>query len=260
MLEKERILNGLVTREFGRTIHSFDRIDSTNTFGKRIDPSDAPHGTLIIAEEQTAGRGRLQRSWESDPGTNLLFSLILYPAFDAEKYRLLPFAASLAAADAVERVTGLSVSCKWPNDILIGTKKVCGMLLESVTGNRGVTRIVLGIGLNVNQEQFPEELRFKATSLVLETGAAADRIVLLQAVLEELEVRYEQLERYPPQTLLDDWKMKALIFGKKITVLESEFAYDAVAIDLAEDGALIVRPADGPVKRIYAGDVSIAYQ
>jgi BirA family biotin operon repressor/biotin-[acetyl-CoA-carboxylase] ligase len=259
MIDKNQIINQLNTKTFGHTVFSFDSIDSTNTFAKQLRQNEAPHGTLIIAEEQTAGRGRLQRNWVSPNGKNLLFSLVFYPDFSMEKVSLLPFAGSLAIVDAIETITGLSSTCKWPNDVLINGKKVCGMLLESTLGNSVQGKIVLGVGLNVNQEEFSEELKFKASSLQIESGVAVDRVPLLQKILEELEHRYEQLSNFPSRQLLNDWRMKALLFGKKITVLESEFSFAATAIDIAEDGSLIIETDDGRKRNIFAGDVSLAY-
>lgn len=259
MIEKAQILDKLATKYFGHTVYAFESIDSTNTYAKHLNNKDIPHGTIVITEEQTAGRGRLQRNWISPAGKNLLFSIILYPEFGMDKISLLPFAGSLAIADAIDAITGLSATCKWPNDVLINGKKVCGMLLESSLGNAAQGKIVLGIGLNVNQKEFSEELKFKASSLQIESGIEINRIALLQKILEELENRYEQLSHFPPQRLLNDWRMKALLFGKKITVLESEFSFSATAIDIAEDGSLIIETDDGRKRNIFAGDVSLAY-
>lgn len=259
MLTKDEIFNSLTTVSFGRTIRLFETIDSTNTFAKSLELNEAPHGTLIITEEQTAGRGRMQRQWISTKGMNLLFSIVLYPEFNLEKSALLPLIGSLAVADAVDAVTGLSASCKWPNDVLINGKKVCGMLLESSLGTSAPGRIILGIGINVNQQEFPEDLLVKATSLRNESGQEIDRIRLLTTVLGELENRYGQLSRFPAQQALNDWKLKALLFGKKITVLESEFSYTATAVDVADDGSLVIQTEDGARKKVFAGDVSLAY-
>ncbi|MFZ4620062.1 MAG: biotin--[acetyl-CoA-carboxylase] ligase [Bacteroidota bacterium] len=259
MIKKDEIIAALKSRTFGRNVHAFDSIDSTNTFAKSFEKSSAPHGTLVIADEQTAGRGRLQREWVSSKGLNLLFSVIVYPDFSVEKIALLPMIGSLAAADAIDAVTGLSSTCKWPNDVLIGRKKVCGMLLESTSGESGIEKIILGIGVNVNQQDFSGGLHSKATSLRNECGNEIDRVILLSAILEELENRYEQLSRFPAEQLLHDWKLKALLFGKKITVLESEFSYSAMAVDVADDGGLIIQTEDGEKKKIFAGDVSLAY-
>jgi len=260
MLTKEHIIATLRTKIFGKKVFVFDTIDSTNTFAKTLSPDEAPHGTLIIADEQTAGRGRMQRHWLSNKGKNLLLSLVVYPDFSTEKISLLPFAGALAITDAIETVTKLSATCKWPNDVLINGKKVCGMLLESSVDNSSIRKVILGVGVNVNQEEFPDELKYKATSLKNESGIEIDRIRLLQTLLEEVENRYEQLSKFPSQQLLHDWKMKALLFGKKITVLESEFSFPAIALDVAEDGSLIIQTEDGEKKNIYAGEVSLAYQ
>ncbi|MEW6061801.1 MAG: biotin--[acetyl-CoA-carboxylase] ligase [Bacteroidota bacterium] len=259
MLTKENIVTHLHTKILGKKIFVFDSIDSTNSFAKTLSPDQAPHGTLIIADEQTAGRGRMHRHWISTKGKNLLFSLVLYPDFFSEKISLLPFAGSLAVTDAIETVTKLSATCKWPNDVMINGKKVCGMLLESSVDSSSIRKVILGIGVNVNQEDFPDELKYKATSLKNESGIEVERIRLLQTLLEELENRYEQLSKFPSQQLLHDWKMKALLFGKKITVLESEYSFQATAIDVAEDGSLIIQTEDGEKKNIFAGDVSLAY-
>ncbi|MEI7906266.1 MAG: biotin--[acetyl-CoA-carboxylase] ligase [Bacteroidota bacterium] len=250
----------MATKQFGKNVLSFDTIDSTNTYAKKLNKAEAPHGTIIIAEQQTDGRGRMHRKWVSPKDKNLLFSVILYPEMDIEKISLLPFAGSLAVADAIESVTELSPTCKWPNDVLINNKKVCGMLLETSSGNYGIERIILGIGLNVNQVEFPDDLITKATSLTVECGLEVDRIRLLQKILEELENRYEQLSRFSAGQLLNDWRMKALLFGKKITVLENEFSFTATAIDVADDGSLIIETEEGRKRNIFAGDVSLAYR
>jgi BirA family biotin operon repressor/biotin-[acetyl-CoA-carboxylase] ligase len=258
-MNKETIEEHLTTKIFGSKVFFFETIDSTNTFSKSLSQEKAPHGTVIVADEQTAGRGRLQRNWSSVKGENLLFSLILYPDFDHEKISLLPFAGALAVSDAIDSITGLSATCKWPNDVLLNGRKVCGMLLESLLENSSLRKVIFGIGVNVNQTEFPDELKDKATSLKIESGGDIDRIRLLHALLEELENRYEQLSKFPSRQLLHDWKMKALLFGKKITVMESEFCFEATAIDVADDGSLIIQTEDGQKKKIFAGDVSLAY-
>ena len=259
MVNQAKIQKNLSTIELGKTVFTFDTLESTNTYAKTLNRLDAPHGTVVITEEQTGGRGRLNRHWVATAGENLLFSIIMYPVFDVQKATLLSFAGALAVTDAIETVTKLSSTCKWPNDILINGKKVCGILLESTVLHSEVEKIILGIGLNVNQTEFPDDLRYKATSLRIESGTEIDRIALLQKILEELENRYKELSLFPPSQIVNDWKMKALIFGKKITVLENEFSFDATAIDVNEDGSLIVQTEDGTRKNVVAGDVSLSY-
>ncbi len=255
MITREEILRDLNTTDFGKVVFTFDSIDSTNTFAKALARKDALHGTIVVAEEQTAGKGRLHRQWLAVKGKNLLFTLVLRPEFSAQKISLLPFAGALAVADAIEAITQLRCECKWPNDVLINRKKICGMLLESTGKN-----VVLGIGVNVNQNEFPDDLLHKASSLKLEAGTDFDRVILLKQILEELEIRYEQLSRFPSVRIMEDWKKKTLLLGKKITVLENEFSYTATALDVADDGSLIIQTEDGGKKGLYAGDISLAYE
>jgi BirA family transcriptional regulator, biotin operon repressor / biotin---[acetyl-CoA-carboxylase] ligase len=258
-MNKIDIQKGLRSTVFGKTICLFDSIDSTNLYAKTLTKRDGPHGTVIIAEEQTEGRGRLQRQWLAAKGENLLFSILIFPEFSTKKISLLPFAGALAVADAIETVTGLSSTTKWPNDVLVNSKKVCGMLLESVSGASSGGKIILGIGVNVNQTEYIEHLQHKATSLRIECGKEIDRILLLQKILEEFEFRYEQLSRFPSDQMLSDWKMKALLFGKKIVVLEHEVGYSATALDIADDGSLLIQMEDGTKRNIRSGDVSLKY-
>ncbi|MBW7888403.1 MAG: biotin--[acetyl-CoA-carboxylase] ligase [Bacteroidetes bacterium] len=257
MIEKNDILNGLETEKFGRTIFSFNSLDSTNIFAKSLPKNEAPHGTIIIAEEQTAGRGRMERAWKSEKNNNLLFSIIIYPDFRKEKVLLLPFAAALALCDGIEEILPYHLKCKWPNDVLVRGKKVSGILLESVYKGMELERIIIGIGVNVNQNNFPEELRHKATSLKNESGKDIDRLLLLRNILRALEFRYVQLSEYPVQFLLKEWKMKNETFGKRITIFQSDFSFEATMLDVAEDGSLLVELNDGSRKNIYAGDVTL---
>jgi BirA family transcriptional regulator, biotin operon repressor / biotin---[acetyl-CoA-carboxylase] ligase len=258
-MTKEEIQLGRKSSIFGKTVFTFETIDSTNAYAKTLSKLDGPHGTVIVTEEQTQGRGRLQRQWISAKGKNLLFSVIVFPEFDIKKISLLTFAGALAVADAIETVTNLSSTCKWPNDVLVNSKKVCGMLLESTFEQSKIDKIILGIGVNVNQTEFTDQLQHKATSLRTESGREINRIHLLQKILEEFEIRYEQLSAFPSDLLLNDWKMKALLFGKKIVVLEHESGYPATALDVADDGSLLIQMEDGTKRNIRAGDVSLQY-
>src|SRR3972149_1428758 len=187
MINERDIQASLKTKSFGKRIYSFETIDSTNTYGRSLKESEAPHGTLIVADEQTSGKGRQERPWQSQKGKNLLFSLVLRPKFSQERIRLLPFAAALASAHAIETETGCAVECKWPNDLLVGRKKVAGILIETTVQDEAVKNAIAGFGINVNQTEFPDDIREKATSLRLHTLRDVDRIRLLCAVLEEVE-------------------------------------------------------------------------
>lgn len=257
MIEKNDILNGLTTSILGKSIYTFSSIDSTNSFAKSLPKEEAPHGTLLITELQTNGRGRMQRKWDAEEGKNLLFSLILYPEFGKEKIALLPFAGALAVCDGVEATLPLLPECKWPNDVLVHNKKICGMLLETSAQSGEKEKIIMGIGINVNQETFPEEIRLKASSLKNEIGKEVNRILLLQNILQAFEFRYAQLSEYPSRLLLRDWKTKTTMLGRRVTIMQPDFSFEAKALDLSEDGSLLVELNDGTQKNIYAGDVSL---
>jgi BirA family biotin operon repressor/biotin-[acetyl-CoA-carboxylase] ligase len=259
MITESEIHSGLRTHDFGRKIHAFDVIDSTNLFAKSLSAKTAPHGTLIIAEEQTAGKGRLGRRWQSEKGANLLFSLVLHPKFHFEKTKLLPFAAGLAVADAIEHHTGLKTECKWPNDVLIEKKKVAGILMETAMQEMVTKEIILGIGVNVNQQHFPPELALTATSLFLQTGKTVDRTTLLQTLLEELEHRYNQLAQFPSSLIIEDWKRRATMMNSTVFLLEGSIQKAVTALDVTPEGALVIRAADGTQHELYAGDVSLRF-
>ncbi|HTR82052.1 MAG TPA: biotin--[acetyl-CoA-carboxylase] ligase [Bacteroidota bacterium] len=245
------------TRSLGKKIYSFETIDSTNTFARTLDEAAGPHGTLVVAEEQTAGKGRQGRRWQSQKGKNLLFSVILKIPFAEERIRVLPFAAALAAADGIEHLTLASIECKWPNDLLIGRKKVAGMLIEAASQNENETSLILGIGVNVNQTEFPEEIRNTATSLRQEGAREVDRTLLLCAILEELEHRIEQLRQFSPQILLDEWKQRTSMFGARIVLTEHDVVTTAIAVDVAPTGALVIEDPKGRRREVLAGDVTL---
>lgn len=260
MLSENEIHFGLHTRDFGRKVYTFDVIDSTNLFAKTLTSQSAPHGTLIIAEEQTAGKGRLGRRWQSEKGANLLFSLILHPKFHFEKTKLLPFAAGLAVADAIERNTGLKTECKWPNDVLIEKKKVAGILMETAMQDSAPKEIILGIGVNVNQQNFLPELEASATSLFLQLGKTIDRTTLLQTILEELEQRYDQLAQFPSSLIIEDWKRRTTMLQSPVALLENEKRKIVIALDVTPEGALAIQTADGVRREVFAGDVSLRFE
>ncbi len=257
MIDEHDILKSLRTQSLGKKIFSFDSIDSTNIFARSLKENESPNGTLIIADEQTAGRGRQGRQWQSQKGKNLLFSVVIRHFLAQEKVRVIPFAAALAAADGIEQENGSAIECKWPNDLLIGGKKVAGMLIETTTQNDAVMTMILGIGINVNQTEFANDIKGKATSLKLHLHRDVDRVRLLCAVMEELEYRLEQLRQFSPQILLDKWKQRATMLGSTITLVEHHSSVKATAIDVAPNGALVIEEINGSRREVFAGDVTI---
>jgi BirA family transcriptional regulator, biotin operon repressor / biotin---[acetyl-CoA-carboxylase] ligase len=259
VISEASIQNNLSAHTFGKKIYSFDSIPSTNTFAKSLRDEEASHGTLVISDEQTAGKGRLGRRWDSEKGSNLLFSLVFRPSFDNDKSKILPFVASLAVCDAIEQETGLEPECKWPNDVLVNKKKVCGILMETSVTEGAISRIVLGIGINVNQKSFGQELATTATSLYLQSSGTVDRVGLLQKNLVALERRYDQLARFPVHFLLEEWKQRTTMFGKTISVTNPNTFISARAIGITDEGALVIQSDDGEKRNIFAGDVSIRF-
>ncbi len=194
LLLAEQLAQDLRTEAFGRCLRAFDDVTSTNALAKAWAEEGAAEGCVILAEHQSEGRGRLNRKWFADAGKSLLFSIVLRPRLDSSRLNLLTLAASLAVADSVDEIVApLTSRIKWPNDILIEGRKCCGMLLESVLIPAGGAVVILGIGLNVNQDRFPGELEGLATSLLLETGRHVARAPLMAGLLRRLEARYAQV-------------------------------------------------------------------
>ncbi|MGA7162200.1 MAG: biotin--[acetyl-CoA-carboxylase] ligase [Bacteroidota bacterium] len=257
MIDGNDILKSLRTQSLGKKIYTFDSIDSTNIFARSLKDDQGPNGTLVIADEQTAGKGRQGKQWQSQKGKNLLFSVVIRHFLVQEKVRVIPFAAALAAADGIQQEKGVAIECKWPNDLLIGGKKVAGMLIETTTQNDAVMSMILGIGINVNQTEFAADIKGKATSLKLHLRRDVDRVRLLTAVLQELEYRLEQLRQFSPQTLLDEWKQRTTMLGSMITLVEHHSSVKATAIDVAPSGALVIEEMNGNRREVFAGDVTI---
>ena len=251
----------LATQSFGKPFHFFSTIDSTNTYAVRLARGGASEGTVVIADEQRGGKGRLGRSWVSPPGVNLYLSLILRPAVSTILIPQINLLAAVAVADTIIEVCGLSPSIKWPNDVLIDEKKVCGILAEMQTEAGIVQSVVLGIGVNINASlsAFPPELLDKASSLFLVGGKTVDRAVFTASLLTHLEKLYILWleERFP--ALRSAWERHAAgLLGKQIIVAAPEGTIAGTVLGLDDDGALLLRDQDrGAVRRILAGDVTV---
>jgi BirA family biotin operon repressor/biotin-[acetyl-CoA-carboxylase] ligase len=225
-----------------------DECESTNDEAARRAAEGAPHGTVVTAAAQRRGRGRMGRAWYSPPGLNLYLSVVLRPSVRAAELAPLTLAAGLAVAEAAEAV-GVAARLKWPNDVLVGGRKIAGILLESRVGPAPV--VVAGIGVNLAQRRFPPELQAAATSVALETDRAVEREALLGALLEALDRWRRSLERGATTAVLDRWRALADTLGRTVTVEDAR----GVAVDVDADGALLV--ADGDRRhRIVAGEIA----
>lgn len=256
MIKSEQISKLLNTQVIGKNIFSFEEINSTNTFAKTLDKKFANHGTLIIAEKQTKGRGRFERKWESEEGKNLLFSIILQPGQEIQNIGILPLCTGSAIAEVIEKSFSLKTECKWPNDILINGKKVCGILIESTYIENKIEKLIIGIGINVNQEIFPDEIADTATSLKKETGLNINRTGLLAEVINNLDIMYQKLIINEADYFIESWKAKSSIFGKIISAVSGNVIHTGKALNIDSDGALILEK-NGKEIKLLAGDVTI---
>ncbi len=257
-MNSNEIQSSLTTNLFGRNLIYMSTVDSTNQKAKLLIKEGAISGTVIIADEQTAGRGRLNRIWVSEPGKNLLFSVIIKPTIANEQIGLISLYAGLAVAKAIEETLQIKPVCKWPNDLLLGKKKFCGVLSEAIFDDNELKGIVVGIGINVNQLNFPEEIREKTTSLKKELGREIDRFKVLNCVLNKMEYYYNKIQKGSINLIIKEWVHYTTIFGKKISVKQNREEIRGIALRLAEDGGLVISTAKGELK-ILAGDVTICF-
>lgn len=224
----------------------------------------APHGAVVIADAQTRGRGRLGRSWHSPPGESLYFSAVLRPTLEPRRIPPLTLTAAVALAEAVLE-TGVTPELKWPNDVLVGGRKLAGILTELVCAGQRIDFVVLGIGVNLNNERFPPELAASATSLGLVLGRRIEREAFVRALCERLEVWYERFTSAGPAPVIAAWKEHARMLGGRVTVTlggpkgpgQKAETITGVAEDLDLDGMLVVRGEDGSVVRVVAGEVAL---
>ncbi len=256
MFTKEELQAGLGTNIFGQKIYTYNSIDSTNSCAKVIASTGAVEGAIVITEYQTEGRGRQGRTWQSESGLNLLFSLVIRPSLDVNNVGLLPFFAATGVANAVEDHLKIKCECKWPNDVLLNGKKFCGILMESSCQNNQLEYAVIGIGLNVNQKEFGPDLEKKATSLSIESNKELDRKAIFQHVVRSLESVYADVQSGNFANILKAWKDRASIFGKEITLTQTGTKTEGKALLLREDGGLAISTSEGE-KVFYSGDITI---
>ena len=238
-------------------ILSIDSIDSTNLEAMRQAKAGAAEGFCIVAREQTRGRGRLDRSWHSPKDTGLYLSIVLRPRFELARWPLINLAAALAVHDAIFRTCDLKVDIKWPNDICVNDRKLCGILAETVEAETGAAAIV-GIGINLDDENFPAELKPLATSLRTATGSDVDRDLLVSEMLKAMRERYEMLNSVGggEHTIREWCANSSYAFGREVRVSLGEESFNGITRGLERDGALRVEIADGNMKIVRAGDVT----
>lgn len=241
---------------FGKQVHHFLRVDSTNRVAMELGYTDEPEGTVVIAEEQTAGRGRAGRSWHSERGTGIYVTLLLRPKISPVQAPLLTMMAGLSARSAIQTQTGLAVDLKWPNDLMLSGKKLGGILTEMHAEPSQVRFVIVGIGININQEKFPPELAAIGTSLRTETGRLQSRMELLLRLLREFENDYNRFLREGAATVTQRFEVvSSYARGKHVAVSNGTENYFGVTAGLSPEGLLRVEKNDGTVVTVIAGDV-----
>ncbi|MDI6805070.1 MAG: biotin--[acetyl-CoA-carboxylase] ligase [Candidatus Bathyarchaeia archaeon] len=259
MLRIDKIQENLQTKKLGKKVLFLREVGSTNDLAKKMADYRASEGTIVIAEMQTAGRGRFGRAWFSPKG-GLYFSVILRPNISPKEAAKLVFVAGLAVAEVLHENYGLKAETKWPNDVLVGGRKVCGILSEMKTKGEKINYAVIGVGVNVNvnvERNFPENLVNVATSIENEFGGKVRLEELFKLLLEKLDSLYEEFLKEGFTQVLKRWKKYASFLGKTVEVTGGTERLCGLALDVDDEGALVIRLEDGMVKRFLVGDVSL---
>ena len=258
VLSKEELESSLKTRWAGKEIHYFDRTDSTNIQARLAGEAGASHGTLAVAEIQDGGRGRRGRNWISPAGVGVWMSLLLRPEISPVSASMLTLVMALAAQKGIKEATGIESQIKWPNDLVINGKKICGILTEMSTEIDYINYVVIGIGINTNIEQFPEELKQTATSLRIEAGRSIRRSPLIAAIMRWFEKAYAEFMKTEDLSGIQKAYNELLVnCGREVRVLEPKGEWQAEALGINNGGELLVRKADGSETAVYAGEVSV---
>ncbi len=242
----------LDTEYIGRNFYYVEEVDSTNDFILKSNEIKE-YGSVVLAENQLAGKGRQGRSWKSVSDKNLTFSVLLNEELDKINVTLINFAASLSVGNALENLYQLNVNLKWPNDVLVGNKKIAGILTETVSKSNRVEKAVVGIGINVNQPVFPEKFQIVPTSVKIELKREVSRERLLSEILNLFEENLTLL-RYNPTEVLDSWRNKCKMIGSRVKVTQGEDVVVGKFIDIDENGTLILL-RNGNEEKINYGDV-----
>ncbi len=241
-------------------IHYFPSVESTNERLKTMAEEGAPEGTVVLAEEQTRGKGRLGRSWSSPLGKGIWLSVLLKPAVFPQETPGFTLVAAVAVTRALNGPYAyLKAGIKWPNDILIRERKICGILTELKAEADRLHYLVIGIGLNANQapEDFPPELASTATSLYLESGKKADRLALTASVINELDHLYTTIRTQGTGPIIQAWKKNSITLERRVSVSLPAGNFSGTAVDIQDDGALVVQGDDGTRKHFHAGEVTL---
>lgn len=262
---REAIARRIQTKNIGRTVHFYECTDSTNARARLL----GEHGVLVVADRQTAGKGRRGRSWESPAGKNLYFTLALKPDFAPDKASMLTLVMAVAVLRGIEMWSGkdgqqngliapYNIGIKWPNDLVINGKKICGILTEMSLQNGRIDQILIGVGINVKKQDFALELSEKATDLETQWGQEVSRAELLSAIMKAFEEAYETFLDTEDLSMLQEFYNARLVnLRREVRVLDPKGEFEGKAEGINESGELLVRLADGRLTAVYAGEVSV---
>lgn len=261
VLSQSEITSRLTTVWAGQKLYYFDETGSTNIDAKQFAEEGAPHGTTVVADMQTSGRGRRGRMWQSPAGSAVYMTIMLKPDFSPDKASMLTLVMALSVADAITETTRLLTGIKWPNDIVVNKKKVCGILTEMNAELDYIQHVVIGVGINANNgspEEFPEEIRQTATSLKIESGVQISRAALIERVLFHFENNYDTFVRTLDLSgLMQAYDEHLLNLNAEVKVLDPKGEYTGIARGINTTGELLVEKEDGEVIPVYAGEVSV---
>jgi BirA family transcriptional regulator, biotin operon repressor / biotin---[acetyl-CoA-carboxylase] ligase len=258
MLNVETISAGLKSDRIGGKIILYNETESTNTCALEFAREGAPEGTVILADSQTAGRGRMGRGWHSPPGTGIYMSVILYPRVSIQELSGITLVTAVAAAEALAAAARIRADIKWPNDLLVNNKKICGILTELHSREDGTNIVIVGIGINVNTPKgtFPEDIANIASSVLIETGRKASRSKIVSSMIEYFDSWYGVFINGGFKIILDKWKAHSGMIGRKVRVAQEGAHTTGTVIGVDANGALVIQGDDGSSHLVYSGDVS----
>ena len=257
LFNEETISNEIHTKWAGKTVHFAKETDSTNIWAKSLAKEGAPHGTLAVAEFQSAGRGRFDRRWTAPEGSAVTMSILLRPEFSPQYASMLTLVMGLSVAQAV-RECGFSASIKWPNDAVVSGRKICGILTEMGVLGSKIQHVIIGVGINVNTPEFQPEIADKATSLFLESNKIWDRNRIAGLVMKYFEANYEKFSKTCDLTYLKEEYEELLANKMKpVRVLDGKNSYEGLCRGINDRGELLVERQDGQISCVGAGEVSV---
>ena len=252
-LTEENIKKHLNTKTIGRNIIYFETVNSTNAYAKDAG-SSLEDGTVITCDEQTTGRGRLGRKWESQKG--MCMSILLKPHIDLRHVPKITQVCAAAVSLSLDELE-IDTKIKWPNDIYLNGRKICGILTEMKTEMNNLSFIVIGIGMNVINDNFPEKIKNTASSIFQETGKKVEKSIVAAKILNNFEILYNEFTKGNFKASLDICREKSYVLGREISLIENSSMKKATAVDLGSEGELVVRYEDGRTENVISGEISV---